>query len=629
MQLFYKRFGVITGFLLLLGLLVVNALITQRQLRGMIEHQARVEFTEQVLLAVNQTQSLVEDADTGELGYLYTSNLQYLRPYTQAFQELGPQLDLLKKMTAAHPLEAGEVEQLRVLVEAKLGGLASNILLYQSGYPDAARQVILSGHDHLLTMEINNLIGEILLQETSLESSRTESAQRSVRRAYISIDLATLIAILGLCFLAYYIFKTMALRDLYAHQLQEREEWFRTTLTSMGDAVIATDKRGRITFVNSMAERLIGIPSNQALGRAIGEAFPLFHETTGKPMENPFRKVMEQGFVIGMASHAMLANSDGSRIAIDQSAAPIRDAQGRLVGMVIVFRDATQERKSQEVLRKTEKLAAAARLAATVSHEINNPLEAIGNLVYIAKTTENLPESAVAHLSMAEEELIRVSHITRQTLGFYRESKLPERVDLPTLVESVLSIYSNKFRTKHIHVQSEFQPCPSIYGLSGELNQAIANLVSNAADAVSNGGSIRVRIDCQRRGEEDVVRVIIQDNGPGIAPEHRDRIFEPFFTTKKDVGTGLGLWVTKEIIERHGGSVEVHCGSADAGQGEPATTFTVTLPVRPEAESLATDDASPENGRAENADPADAASVGGGPADGGQSEPESPEMRSR
>ena len=590
MQLFYKRFGVITGFLLLLGLLVVNALITQRQLRGMIEHQARVEFTQQVLLAVNQTQSLVEDADTGELGYLYTANPQYLRPYTQAFEELGPQLDLLKKMTAGHTPEAGEVEQLRVLVESKLGNLASNILLYQSGYPRAARQVILSGSDHLLTLEINNLIGEILLQETSLESSRAESAQRSVHRAYISIDLATLIAVLGLCFLAYYIFKTMALRDLYAHQLQEREEWFRTTLTSMGDAVIATDRRGHITFVNSMAERLIGIPSEQALGRAIGEAFPLFHETTGKPMDNPFRRVMEQGFVINMASHAMLAHSDGSRIAIDQSAAQIRDAQGRLVGMVIVFRDATQERKSQELLRKTEKLAAAARLAATVSHEINNPLEAIGNLIYIAKTTENLPEAAVAHLSMAEEELIRVSHITRQTLGFYRESKMPGGVDLPTLVESVLSIYSNKFRTKHIHVERELHSCPLIYALSGELNQAIANLVSNAADAVSNGGSIWVKIDCQRRDEEEVVRVVIQDNGPGIATEHRDRIFEPFFTTKKDVGTGLGLWVTKEIIERHGGSVEVHCATAEANQGEAATTFTVTLPVRPEAESLGGED---------------------------------------
>ncbi len=594
MQLFYKRFGVITGFLLLLGLLVVNALITQRQLSATIEHQTRVEDTQQVLLAVNQTQSLLEDAETGELGYLYTTNPQYLKPYMQAVRELGPQFDLLSKMTIRHPQVTEQVAQLRSLVAAKLDDLASTILLYQSGYSAEARQMIVSGHAHLLSVEINNLIGQILLQETSLETERAESANRSVRRAYLSIDLATLIAILGLCFLAYSIFKTMALRDLYAHQLQEREEWFRTTLTSMGDAVVATDKRGRVTFVNSMAERLMGLSSNQAIGRAIAEVFPLFHETTGMPMENPFRKVMEQNFVVGIPGHALLEHKDGSRIPIDESAAPIRDAQGGLVGMVIVFRDATQERKSQEVLRKTEKLAAAARLAATVSHEINNPLEAIGNLVYIAKTTENVPESAVAHLAMAEEELIRVSHITRQTLGFYRESKMPEKFDLPTLVESVLNIYSNKFRTKHIQVERDLQHCPLFYGLSGELNQAVANLVSNAADAVANGGSIRVGLACRKEGEEEVVCITIQDDGPGIADEHRERIFEPFFTTKKDVGTGLGLWVAKEIIERHGGRLEV---ASKTAEGEHGTTFTMTLPVRLEVESLAAEETSAENAR--------------------------------
>ncbi|MGC9198722.1 MAG: ATP-binding protein [Acidobacteriaceae bacterium] len=591
MQLFYKRFGVITGFLLLLGLLVFNAIVTQRQLSATIEHQTRVENTQEVLLAVNQTQSLLEDAETGELGYLYTTNPQYLNPYMQAVGELGPQFDLLARMTARHPQVAEQVQQLRGLVGAKLEDLASTILLYQSGYPAEARQMMVSGHAHLLSVEINNLIGQILLQETSLETERTESANRSVRHAYLSIDLATLIAILGLCFLAYSIFRTMALRDLYAHQLQEREEWFRTTLTSMGDAVVATDKRGRVTFVNSMAERLIGRSSNQAIGRAIAEVFPLFHETTGKPIENPFRKVMEQNFVVGAAGHALLEHQDGSRIPIDESAAPIRDAQGDPVGMVIVFRDATQERKSQEVLRKTEKLAAAARLAATVSHEINNPLEAIGNLVYIAKTTENVPEAAVAHLAMAEEELIRVSHITRQTLGFYRESKMPEKFDLTTLVESVLNIYSNKFRTKSIRVERELAHCPLFYGLSGELNQAVANLISNAADAVPNGGSIRVGLTCRKESGEDAVYITIQDDGPGIADEHRERIFEPFFTTKKDVGTGLGLWVAKEIIERHGGRLEVESRTAAEDHG---TTFTITLPVRPELDSFTATEISAE-----------------------------------
>ena len=294
---------------------------------------------------------------------------------------------------------------------------------------------------------------------------------------------------------------------------------------------------------------------------------------------------MEHGFIVGLANHTVLQNTDGTYVPIEDSAAPIRDGRGKIVGVVLVFRDATTERKSQEVLRKTEKLAAAARLAATVAHEINNPLEAIGNLIYISKATEGIPESAFTNLTLAEEELARVSHITRQTLGFYRESKQPNEVDLPTLVESVLNIYSNKLRTKNIILVRDFHDCPPIQALAGELKQAVANLVSNAADAVPHGGTICVRIDCHEDTTTHLVKIIVEDDGPGIAPEHRDHIFEPFFTTKKDVGTGLGLWVTKEIIERHSGTVEVRSMN---GTGPSGTAFSITLPVRPDFQTLIT-----------------------------------------
>ncbi len=483
------------------------------------------------------------------------------------------------RLTYSDPTQRAEVAQLRTLTHAKLAELAHTIALYQSGYPDAARNEVLSDRGRLIMVQISNLIGRIQLQETALGVSRTAAARRSIRDTVISIYLASLIAAAGLFFLAYFITKAMAMRDIYARQLEEREEWFRSTLTSLGDAVIATDGKGHVTFLNPMAERLMGLPLSHARGKFIEDVFPIFNETTLKPVDNPVKKVMEHGFIIGLANHTVLLNTDGTYIPIEDSAAPIRDGRGKIVGVVMVFRDATTERKSQEVLRKTEKLAAAARLAATVAHEINNPLEAIGNLIYIAKNTEGLPTSAVTNLSLAEEELSRVSHITRQTLGFYRESKQPNEVDLPTLVESVLNIYSNKFRTKNITIVRDFHDCPPIQGLSGELKQAVANLVSNAADAVPHGGTICVRIDCHEDANSKIVKIIVEDDGPGIAPEHRDHIFEPFFTTKKDVGTGLGLWVTKEIIERHSGTVEVRTiNDTDL----PGTAFSITLPVRPD-----------------------------------------------
>jgi PAS domain S-box-containing protein len=582
MQLIYKRFGVITGFVLLLILLVANAVLTRRQLDVQVQNQARVERIQQILIALNQTQSLIKDAETGQRGYLYSGDPQYLDPYHQALAQLDPQLRLLQQMFK-NPAKQAEVAQLRTLTQAKLAELAETIRLYNSGDPDAARALVLSDRGRLIMVQIDNLIGTIQLEETSLESTRAEDTRRSIRDTYISIYLASLVAAAGLFFLAYFITKAMAMRDIYARQLEEREEWFRSTLTSLGDAVIATDGKGRVTFLNPMAEKLMGRTLSVARGKYIEDVFPIFNETTLKPVDNPVTKVMEHGFIIGLANHTVLLNTDGTYIPIEDSAAPIRDGRGKVVGVVMVFRDATTERKSQEVLRKTEKLAAAARLAATVAHEINNPLEAIGNLIYISKGTEGLPESAFTNLTLAEEELSRVSHITRQTLGFYRESKQPNEVDLPVLVESVLNIYSNKFRTKNITILRDFHDCPPIQALAGELKQAVANLVSNAADAVPHSGTICVRIDCHEDATTHIVKIIVEDDGPGIAPEHRDHIFEPFFTTKKDVGTGLGLWVTKEIIERHSGTVEVRSITDPDLSG---TSFSITLPVRPDFQTI-------------------------------------------
>jgi signal transduction histidine kinase len=170
--------------------------------------------------------------------------------------------------------------------------------------------------------------------------------------------------------------------------------------------------------------------------------------------------------------------------------------------------------------------------------------------------------------------LERVSHIARQTLGFYRENNTPSAVDLPALIDSVLKIYSNKFRTKNITVDCHFGECPPIHGLTGELKQAMSNLISNAADAVNENGRIWVRAVCEEGLDSHEVKITIEDDGPGIAPESRERIFEPFYTTKKDVGTGLGLWVTKEIVERHGGSIKV----ASRKDGLPGAVFSVLLP---------------------------------------------------
>jgi PAS domain S-box-containing protein len=576
MQHIYKRFSVMIGLLSLLGLLIANAILTRHQLSVQIDDQVWVQHTQQVLLQISQTQTFIDDAETGQRGYLYTGDPRYLPPYDRAVIELQPHIQQLQRLTADNPREQESIASLQTLSQAKLSELAQTILLYQEGHADAAKTLVLSGRGRLLMGDIRMLMDKMAREEISLQSARSATYRASKRRMIASIYFATFIAVLGLFFLALYILKESDLHNRHARQLFEREEWFRSTLTSLGDAVIATDAKGCVTFLNPIAQQLIGIDPLNARGKTIETVFPIFNESTRQRVENPVKKVLETGIIVGSANHIVLQRSDGTSIPIEDSAAPIRDSYGRLVGVVLVFRDATPQRQSQELLRRTEKLAAAARLAATVSHEINNPLEAVGNLIFLARTTDGIPAGASEQLALAEEELERVSHITRQTLGFYRESKLPNQVDLADLVDSVLRIYSNKFRTKNITVERDLQDCPTVHGLSGELNQAIANLISNAADAVPSGGTIHVKLSCLDDAETRVVMISIQDNGSGISPENKERIFEPFFTTKKDVGTGLGLWVTKEIVERHGGSIQVH---SDNCPSSPSTIFNILLPV--------------------------------------------------
>jgi PAS domain S-box-containing protein len=329
-----------------------------------------------------------------------------------------------------------------------------------------------------------------------------------------------------------------------------------------------------VTFLNPVAETLTGIELARAKGKNILEVFPIVNERTHEPAENPVTKVLEVGRVVGLANHTALLRSDGTLTPIEDSAAPIRDMNGELIGVVLVFRDVTHERKTQEAMRTTERLAAAGRLSATMAHEINNPLQAVASLVYLSRTMPEVPKTVVAQLSLAERELQRVAHIAQQTLGFYRESQPAEPVDMRTLVDSVCALYSNKLKSKEIRVERRFGDCPPVQAAQGELKQVISNLVVNAADAVHKQGTIGITLGSREEAGQTMLHILVEDDGPGIPPEHKPHLFEPFFTTKQDVGTGLGLWLTKEVVERHGGRIEV----VPRANGEPGAAFSVLLP---------------------------------------------------
>lgn len=249
-----------------------------------------------------------------------------------------------------------------------------------------------------------------------------------------------------------------------------------------------------------------------------------------------------------------------------------RDEQGNAKSIIGVSMDVTEHRQAENALRRTEKLAAAGRLAATVAHEVNNPLEALTNLIYLAAQAEGLPEEVKGYLEAADSELGRLAHIVGQTLGFYRESSSPRPTDLGKIVIEVAELYRSRASDRGILLSCDIDHGNLALANGGEIKQVVANLISNALDATPTGGSVTASVARSGTCSE----IVVKDTGTGIRAEEMERLFEPFFTTKPDVGTGLGLWVSKGIVEKHGGRIEV---SSETDRGRSGTSFRVSLPA--------------------------------------------------
>lgn len=267
-----------------------------------------------------------------------------------------------------------------------------------------------------------------------------------------------------------------------------------------------------------------------------------------------------------------MRQTDGSYRWVLTRAQPLLDAAGNVSHWFGTSTDIHERKEAESLLRRTEKLAAAGRLAATVAHEINNPLEAVSNLLYLALYDQEMSIAAQRYLRAANEELRRVGQIVSQTLGFYRETSVPGFVDLRDLVDGVLALYERKLAARQIRVTRNVESV-AVEGVVGELRQVVANLVANALDAMEPNGVLAVEV----HAEKDSAILSVSDTGQGIAAPLLGRIFEPFFTTKEDAGTGLGLWVSKGIVEKHHGRLDVLSSQRREDHG---TAFVMTLPRR-------------------------------------------------
>lgn len=346
--------------------------------------------------------------------------------------------------------------------------------------------------------------------------------------------------------------------------LEEQRAGLNETL-SLLDSMLANapiglvffDRRCRIVRVNEVFAEMTGVQLNRHLGRTLPE---LLAEPVAKRLEEAVRRVIESESTVHdleLIGHGEVHGEPRTWLV---TAYPVRPTanQVRWVGAIVT--DVSERKRSEEALRRTEKLAATGRLAASIAHEINNPLEAITNLLYLLRRFCNLDAAALNYVTIAEREVRRMSEITQQTLRFYRQSTLPARATMEELLDSVLDMYNMKLGTLGITLERHYDPSLDLYCFTGEVRQVIANLVSNGMDATAGGGRLIVSarqsrdwVHPQRVG----VRITIADTGSGMTAEVRDRLFEAFFTTKGATGTGLGLWVSHEIILKHHGIIHL------------------------------------------------------------------------
>ena len=571
----------IVACLLLAGVLVWQITGSNRTVR-------RINDADQAISLATRVEKLIVDEETGIRGYQITSDKRFLEPYRQASATLPQTLDQLDSIV--DPVHKPLIEQFR-----------TQHLEWQNNF---ARPMIDAVAQHRMVDDVDmNLTGRrrvdamrgLMAQiESDAEQVRSAHAQAWKSQSY-NVFLVLYIAALAMGIIiglfthdrmeavSSAFLRSLDAQARRAEELFRSEQNLRTTLASIGDGVITCDNHGHVQLMNPVAQELTGWTESEARGRPLTEVFNILHESTREPLEDPVSKVQRLNRVVGLANHTVLVRKDGSEIAIDDSGAPIRKQDGELLGVVLVFRDITMQRRTRAALLANEKLAVAGRLAATIAHEIHNPLDSVANLLYLLQHNPQDPE-ARHFLEVAQTELARVTQISRAMLSLYRESHAPVVINLKEMLEDLLLLMEGRFHSLGVTVTSELSDGMTVEGYPAELRQVFTNIIGNAAEAAGNGGIVQVRATSQRLPvngsaeiQQDGALIEIVDNGPGIPPEVMKRLFQPFFTTKGERGTGLGLWVSQGIVRKHGGRLELV--NNDGVRGTVARVFLARKPV--------------------------------------------------
>jgi PAS domain S-box-containing protein len=554
------------------GVLVAAGLASHRAIVLLAEARNQTSQSRDVLRALDHTVTTLLDAETGQRGFLLTGKEAYLQPYSEALASSAPRLDELRNLVKDDPLLAADFASLQESIRKKTDELAQTIRLYKDGDHDGALRLVMTDAGKRSMDEIRSASARMEAVERAKYLANVQSEGRAQRLTLVSSWATAGLAIALLGLLAFIV-------DRDAARIRASEMQLATTLRSIGDAVVATDQLGRIVLMNPVAERLTGWNLTEARGEHLDRVFHIINEDTRELVESPVAKVLRAGIVVGLANHTLLLRRDGSEIPIADSGAPIFSNSGKILGVVLVFRDASPERDHERSMRDADQRKD--EFLATLSHELRNPLAPIRQAVGVIRAPAANPtqirwsvtviERQVQNMARLLDDLLDVSRITRGTLEV-RKAAVSLRAVLDAAVELARPAIEAK---QHVFTIE----CPDDLLLNVDslrLAQVVGNLLTNSAKYTDSGGEIRL----SARKDSEELLITVKDNGIGISTEMLPRIFEMFVQAhqaghRSNDGLGIGLALARGLVALHGGTIEARSAGLGAG-----SEVLVRLPLR-------------------------------------------------
>ena len=548
----------------------------------------QVQHSRALLQQIEQTLSSIRDAESGQRGFVLTGDPQYLDAYHAAVAALPTELNKLRELVAVEPALRTRVATLSSLISEKLAELQETVALRQDqGFKAALAEVETNRGKQ--AMDDVRRVGLDLQNEVYsglMQGIRGRQQQGSTTRLTTALGAGVLFLFLVLATID--IGRTTGERDRLIVDLDSANsrttasrDFLHTTLTSIGDAVVATDNAGRVTFMNGVAESLTGWTQAQAQGRPLQDVLTLVNEQTRLPLDNPVDRALREGLIAGLADHTVLISRDGVERPIDESVAPIRNSQGGTIGVVLAFRDITGRREAEEQLRRLNQDLRRTnqdlqQFSYAASHDLKEPLRTVSNYLQLIRSRYSgrvLDQEAGQLFDVAVAGAQRMHALVEALLEYSRSGEVGDAPLEPVPVDKVVGDAITNLQSSISETSADVSlgPLPVVNANPQHLTQVFENLIGNALKYRSQQPP-RISVTAAEGAHEWVISV--EDNGIGIPPEYQAQIFGIFKRLHGDEypGTGIGLATCKKIVDRHGGSIWV---DSEPGKG---ARFSFTLP---------------------------------------------------